>query len=209
MFGEVVTGIVPKAQVTLLDLAYRPGARKVSDRMVEIGADAGDMSMIPNNSMDYVCLHNAFEHFCEDSDTRCVQEIGRILRPGGRAVIIPFMMAPLYTILINPVACFFIHKNNYFERVVQDEFQSHGAQIKFTKGFVSPFARLYNAQQARKRVLAAAKNLDVCLFYISFEDVMSSPGNHDELIFGQQLRYDLFERSPYYFLEFVKRAVTE
>ncbi len=206
MFGDLITGIIPGSRITLLDLAYKPGVKKVSDRMTEIGADAGDMKIVPASSMDYVCLHNAFEHFCEDSDSRSILEIQRILRPGGRAVIVPIAMSPEYSIMINPVACFYAQKNNYFENILQEEAREHGAHIRFTTGFVSPFARVYSAQQMRTRVLAQTKDLQTRLCVIGFEDTVPAGGTHPELIYGQQLKYDIFTRHFYYtFLEFVKR----
>ena len=45
-----------------------------------------------NNSVRGLSLHCAYEMFMGDDDTRLIGELARILKPGGRAVILPLYM---------------------------------------------------------------------------------------------------------------------
>lgn len=68
------------------DLVYPPGVH--GDR-VGSGADA---IPLPSASIDFMMLHCTFEHFEGHADTGFVRECARLLKPGGRTVILPLYL---------------------------------------------------------------------------------------------------------------------
>lgn len=50
------------------------------------------MTSFKTNSVKGIALHCAFEMFAGDSDSRAIAEFARILKPGGKAVIVPLYM---------------------------------------------------------------------------------------------------------------------
>lgn len=68
------------------DLEYPAGVN--GDR---IGSNA-DAIPLPAGSVDGMTLHCTFEHFEQQADTGFVQECARLLKPGGRTVILPLYL---------------------------------------------------------------------------------------------------------------------
>ncbi len=78
------------------DLEYEPGLH--ADRL---GGDAAAMD-IPSGFADVLTLHCSFEHFEGNTDSRFVREAYRVLRPGGRVVILPLYLHQQYLTLVDP-----------------------------------------------------------------------------------------------------------
>ncbi len=68
------------------DLVYPAGVH--GDR---IGSSAASIPL-PNASVDFMMLHCTFEHFEGDADTAYVRECARLLKPGGRTIILPLYL---------------------------------------------------------------------------------------------------------------------
>jgi SAM-dependent methyltransferase len=51
---------------------------------------------LPDASIDKICCHHSFEHFQMESDMAFLKEVQRMLRPGGRACIVPIFIANHY-----------------------------------------------------------------------------------------------------------------
>lgn len=79
-----------------LDLSYPKGIHGH-----DIGADAGETGL-PENFATAMALHCAYECFMGDADVRFVQEAARILKPGGRYVIVPLYLDNAYYVATNP-----------------------------------------------------------------------------------------------------------
>ncbi len=90
---------------------------------------AGDACSLPieDNCLDAMTLHCSFEHFEGDGDRRLVAEAMRVLRPGGKLLIIPF----------------YIGDSGGFQELVREEFAA-GCQ----------FTRYYDPAHFVMRVLA-------------------------------------------------------
>lgn len=73
-------------QVYEQDLTYPAGVH--GER---IGSSA-DAIPLPDGSVDFMTLHCTFEHFEGQADTGFVRECARLLRPGGKAVILPLYL---------------------------------------------------------------------------------------------------------------------
>ncbi|CAN5427828.1 hypothetical protein BH09SUM1_BH09SUM1_04220 [soil metagenome] len=93
------------------DLFYKPGISfvrfpsiKTRSERPMISCFGGDASKMPlaNESVDAIALHCSFEHFEHDSDTNFVREALRVLKPGGRLLIIPFYCGNTHTELFQP-----------------------------------------------------------------------------------------------------------
>ncbi len=86
----------PSIQVYTLDVAYESGIHGT-----QIGADATHTGL-PDEFCDKASLHCAYEMFLGEDDRRLIPELFRILKPGGRAVIIPLYMNHVGYLRINP-----------------------------------------------------------------------------------------------------------
>lgn len=94
--GEVY-GRLYGAEVYLQDLDYPAGFHGR-----RIGGDAGAMP-VPDEFADAMALHCSFEHFEGDSDSRFIAEAGRVLKPGGRCVILPLYLCHRHSCLTDPL----------------------------------------------------------------------------------------------------------
>lgn len=72
------------------DLDYPAGVH--GDR---IGSSA-DAIPLPDESVDFMTLHCTFEHFENNADTGFVKECARLLKKGGRAVILPLYLCEVF-----------------------------------------------------------------------------------------------------------------
>lgn len=66
-----------------------------------IGGDAGALPL-QDGFASAMALHNAFEHFEGDSDTRFIREAGRVLSARGRLCIVPLFLFHTYAIQTDP-----------------------------------------------------------------------------------------------------------
>jgi SAM-dependent methyltransferase len=79
------------------DKKFEPGINEN-----RIGSDAGNIPL-EEDFADTMSLHCSFEHFERDSDIRFVHEANRVLRKGGRCVIVPLYLYQHYACYTNPV----------------------------------------------------------------------------------------------------------
>jgi SAM-dependent methyltransferase len=80
-------------QVYRQDLYYlRPGVYGE-----DVGGDATALPF-PAGSLSKLALHNSFEHFEGDADTRFLHEAARVLRPGGKVCIVPLFVESEYRV---------------------------------------------------------------------------------------------------------------
>ena len=121
------------------DLAFPPGLHGE-----QLGGDAADMAL-PDNSADGMTLHCSFEHFEGDSDSRFVRECARVLRPGGRTVIIPLYLSDRHFIVTDPY-----HYTR--ESIPFDE----GAKPVMLVGYSNRHGRHYDVQAFVSRVIQPA-----------------------------------------------------
>jgi len=98
-------------------------------------------SSFANESVRGVSLHCAYEMFAGEDDTKLIDELARILKPGGKAVILPLYMHTHYCAYATP---------EYFGKGYSDptakeyvRMDCHGV----------PSSRKYNAETLKQRVL--------------------------------------------------------
>lgn len=98
-------------------------------------------------SVNGVSLQCAYEMFMRDDDTNLLKELARILKPGGKAVIVPLYMHTQYRAYTTP------------------EYYGKGKSDPLAKEYVCcdwngvPSARFYDVNQLKKRVLDPIGNL--------------------------------------------------
>lgn len=135
------------------DLAYEPGLH--GDRL---GGDAADMDL-PDNYADALTLHCSFEHFEGDTDERFITELQRVLRPGGRAIIIPLYLHHRYLTLADP-----------YELATSDVPVDEGAALVAYPGYGNRHGRLYDPEAFVRRVYTPAINVGLRVRLYVFEN---------------------------------------
>lgn len=79
------------------DITYPEGVNK-KGRI--IGSNAANIP-VENSSFDKIALHCSFEHFEKGADIGFIEELGRILKKGGKACILPLYMNESHHIMSN------------------------------------------------------------------------------------------------------------
>ena len=80
------------------DLVYKDGINGF-----DIGGNAGDMPL-PDEYVDVMTLHCAYECFQGNSDIEFIREAGRVLKQRGRLGIVPLYMDSVYFVKSGPKA---------------------------------------------------------------------------------------------------------
>ncbi len=124
------------------DLSYAPGIYGN-----KIGSDAASLPL-PDGSVTKIALHCSFEHFEGDSDSGFIREAARVLRVGGKVVVVPLYLASRYTILTDPLIL----------RANRVSFEPD-AVVMAVKGWGNRHGRFYDPLHLSSRVLASAKDL--------------------------------------------------
>jgi SAM-dependent methyltransferase len=153
------------------DLQFPPG--RVGRR---IGGDAADMD-IPDGFADVLTLHCSYDHFEGIADTGFAVEAGRILRPGGVAVILPLYLSPVFGAKVDPEL-----------RLGDLRLDPHAMTWLMPKLAVR-FSRVYDAEHLRRRVLdpAQAAGLETTVLRVT---------NASEAYPGAYLHWALVLRKP-------------
>lgn len=115
----------------------------------DIGGDATQLPL-PNESVTKIALHNSFEHFEGDNDSRFIHEAERVLAPGGRICIVPLFFS-----------------ENYFEETEAGWTDEQG--VKHLWGVGARFARHYDLAQFKQRVVDHAPGFGITVYRV--EDV--------------------------------------
>lgn len=149
-FYQIVRSLYGVKETYQQDLIYRKGIH--GDK---IGGWAHEM-YLPDNSVDGVSLHCSLEHFEGNSDTLFFQELERVLKPGGRAVILPFYLAHEYSNHVDPA--YNLLKNHH---PPLDE----GATLRYCSWYQF-FSRHYDPQALQDRVLKEAPGLRLHLYRV-------------------------------------------
>ena len=140
-----------------LDLAYAPGIHSQ-----QIGADATD-TPLPDGFAGKIALHCAYETFEGSADAKLPTEAGRLLRPGGRMVILPLYLHNFY----------FVHVGPYADRRGLDY---SGATRVWREDITGlRFSRKYSVQAFAERVVKNLNGLVLHIFFIeNISEVVSN-----------------------------------
>ncbi len=103
---------------------------------------------LPAASISKISCHHAFEHFQNDADIKFIEEIGRLLSPGGLACLIPLFLSDQY------VECWNIPQIQTFdpqaELIIDDTASLPGNDDD------GHFARIYDVRSLEQRVINTA-----------------------------------------------------
>ena len=130
------------------DLEYAPG---LNGRCIGSSADSMPLAA---SSVDKISLQCAFEHFNGKVDTDFINEISRILRPGGRCCIVPLYMANTFTNYIVPLYD--------YSSVSFDD----GAEVIGEINLGGIFERKYSVEALKKRILLRDIGLKYTIYRI-------------------------------------------
>jgi len=139
------------------DLVYPEGIHRASDGIEEIGGNAAFMPLLDSFASGLV-LHCAFEMFRGDNDSLFLQKAARVLKPGGRLVIIPLYLSSLHHHLVDPLAD---------RRGVSYD---PGARIIYSPGFNRvAFTRFYSVEAFMRRVVEHRTGMSVKVILVENE----------------------------------------
>lgn len=139
--------------VYIQDLAYPTGINGWT-----IGGNAANLPL-EDNSITKMVLHCTFEHFEGDADTGFIKEVGRVLKPGGRLVIVPLYIHQTYMIWTDP--SMFASKNIPVDTGAK-LYRNVGWNNQFGRHY-SPdafFSRIANQTNGLKTVILKVNNID-------------------------------------------------
>lgn len=153
------------------DLQYPRGIS--GDR---IGGDAADMP-VPDGFADVMTLHCSYDHFEGDADVGFARESGRVLKPGGRVVIVPLYLATAFVAKVDP-------------RLRLSGLRlDRGMTKHLIPGLDVRFSRVYDAARLHARVLNPAQETGLAwevLRVQGFEDVVPNGYLNFALILRKQ-----------------------
>ncbi|OIQ50045.1 hypothetical protein BerOc1_01975 [Pseudodesulfovibrio hydrargyri] len=132
-----------------LETVYCLDAVDLPDRGDGVRRLVGGVSNIPlpDESVDAISCHHSFEHFQGDGDKDFLAEVGRVLKPGGRAVIIPFFLCNRYAEIRNVLG------RKPFDPKAKTVYDPFGTFPGW--GPYERFARVYDARAFAERLMPA------------------------------------------------------
>ncbi|MBT3421693.1 MAG: class I SAM-dependent methyltransferase [Bacteroidetes bacterium] len=127
----------------------------------------GYASEIPfeGQSVDAVTLHCSLEHFEGNSNVDFFKEMERILKPGGKIIVLPFYLAYEYTIHLDPAFNLLkFHKSKVDRK----------ANIRYCD-WRQYFSRHYDVKTLQTRVLEKVPDLELTIYQLSnYKDIHPS-----------------------------------
>jgi hypothetical protein len=112
----------------------------------DIGGNAAQIPL-PDGSVSKMSLHNSLEHFEGRSDIRFFKEAQRLLRPGGKLLVVPLFIADTYS-------------------TVKDAGWVDEEGVKHLWGEGARFARWYDLPHFKSRILDKSPQLGVEVYHV-------------------------------------------
>jgi len=117
---------------------------------------------LEDESVNAVTLHCSLEHFENDSDTAFFVEMERVLKKGGRLVVLPFYIAYEFTNHVDPI--YNLLKSHPIK-------VDKRARLRYCSWFQF-FSRHYDVQALQERILSKVPNLQLSIYRVNnFRDV--------------------------------------
>ena len=131
------------------DLSYDPGI--VGKR---IGGDAAQLP-VPDAFFSGAVVTCSIEHFEGKSDIGFMKEVARVLKPGGKVIVLPLYM--------NAVACYYVDPVCAVQGSAQYDPEY---DIYCAKGWGNRFGRFYSAATLRNRLIEPNPELSFAVQYL-------------------------------------------
>lgn len=137
------------------DLAYPAGLH--GDRI------GGFASSVPleDGSLSAITLHCSFEHFEGEEDTRFIHEAARLLRPGGKLVILPLYLAEAHTLVTSRL---------WGGPRLDDEGTEAALRVRQRE---STFTRQYRPARLKERVLDVDPRFESEVLFVENQEAIS------------------------------------
>lgn len=147
-----------------LHTVYCLDAMELKSRDDGVRRLVGDVSDIPmpDESVDAISCHHSFEHFQGNGDRDFLKEVARVLKPGGRACILPFFLCNEYAEIRN------VRGQTVFDPKAKSIYDPFGTFPGW--GPFERFARVYDQKAVSERLLPVVeKSLMATVHPILFE----------------------------------------
>jgi SAM-dependent methyltransferase len=128
---------------------------------VEFIESPAERMPLSDMSVDKISCHHSFEHFQGDADSQAIREIQRVLRPGGKACIVPLFVAHAYFEIVDLP---WTRKSDAQARRVLDPTSPFPGGM-----FSGGFARVYDLDSLQGRVLRAIDSNKFKISLFQFE----------------------------------------
>jgi hypothetical protein len=148
------------ANVYKQDLIYPNGINQN-----KIGGYA-HQTQLPSNSVKAITLHCSLEHFEDNTDILFFKEVNRILKIGGKAIILPFYFAHTYTIHIDP-AFNLLHNHH---PVIDNQ-----ADLRYCNWYQF-HSRHYDICQLQQRIIKSMPQCDIIIHKVENYKVLQPSG---------------------------------
>lgn len=152
------------------DIMYEPGI--CGNR---IGGDACRIP-VPDGFADCATLTCSLEHFEGDSDTRLFSELCRVLRPGGRVVVIPLYIFREHAIQTDPT----------YSACLEIPFDQD-ATIYCAMGWCNRHGRFYSPETLRSRVITSCPQMRFVIYRISNAEALDASIYARFVLVGEKL----------------------
>lgn len=190
-FAPLATELLWDASVLRVAVGAGSAPRRVADRIRHATAPAGTIPMA-DGTVDLVLVGETLPRMAGDGDKRFMDELRRVLRPGGQALVLPLLVAGKHSLTVNPAAAFLVRRQDPIAPLVQGELLEHDARIDFNHGMSIPFARRYEAATVKARL--GESGLKPRILRPRFQPGLGGDRWHEKL-FGQDIPSDLFTAS--------------
>jgi ubiquinone/menaquinone biosynthesis C-methylase UbiE len=125
---------------------------------------SGSIDNVPldDGCIDGITCHHSFEHFAQNLDQKFILESLRLLKPGGKLVIVPLFITNIYSEITN-LKSYHLHDDSAF--LIYDSTASFAGW-----GPYEGFARTYDIESFEKRILSIIpKCHNVSIFSILYK----------------------------------------
>jgi|SRR6185436_1907190 len=122
----------------------------------KIGCIASHLPL-EDNSIDAMTLHCSLEHFEGSEDIGFFNEAERVLKRGGKCIVLPFYLSSQYTVHLDPV--------NNLLKSFKPSLNDEGAVIRYCDSRQA-FSRHYNVDAFQKRILQNMQSLRPVIYHV-------------------------------------------
>lgn len=134
------------------DLNFPPGLADIGPGRQRLGCDASNLPLAAE-SVDLMTMHCALEMFEAEADTAVVREAARVLKPGGRLVVVPLYLHETYHVLRDPKT----------DREHLPELEADARLVYRRNYWKVAFARFYGPRSLKRRLFHAVPSLQAML----------------------------------------------